>query len=75
MRNPLNYQHLNRLTPSDVGLGFGKTDDSTAFLPLTAFLEQLHALETFQDVSRFAVIVLAPFRLRCCDIKLFPMRK
>jgi hypothetical protein len=44
-------QHLNRSTPSDVGLGFGKTNDWTAFFPLTAFLEQFHALETFQDVS------------------------
>jgi len=44
-------QHPNRSTPSDVGLGFGKTDDTTAFLPLTAFLEQLYALETFQYVS------------------------
>jgi hypothetical protein len=35
----------------NVGLGFGKTNDATAFLPLTAFLEQLDALETFQNVS------------------------
>jgi hypothetical protein len=31
----------------NVGLGFRKTDDATAFLPLTAFLEQLDTLETF----------------------------
>ncbi len=34
-----------------VGLGFGKAHDFAAFLPLPAFLEQLDALETLQDIA------------------------
>ena len=34
-----------------VRLGLGQTDDLAAVFPLTAFLEQLDALETLQDVA------------------------
>jgi hypothetical protein len=31
-------------------LGFAEADDALAFLPLTALLEQLDALEAFEDI-------------------------
>ena len=35
----------------DVRLGLGKADYLGAFLPLTALLQQFHALETLQNVA------------------------
>ena len=34
-----------------VGLRFWQANDFTFFLPLAAFLQELHALEAFEDVS------------------------
>jgi hypothetical protein len=45
-------QHLNRSTSAlGVRFGFGEADNFTAFLPLTAFLEQFDPLETLQNVA------------------------
>ena len=44
-------QRLNRSTVLDVRLGLGQSDDSAAFFPLAALLEQFDTLETFQDVA------------------------
>jgi len=35
----------------DVGLGFTKTEDALAFLPLTTLFENGHALEALEDVA------------------------
>ena len=44
-------ESLQRFSALRVRLCFGKTDNLAAFFPLTAFLEQFHALETLQNVA------------------------
>jgi hypothetical protein len=40
-----------RKSALDVRLGFAKTLNAIARFPLSAFLQEIHALETLQDVA------------------------
>lgn len=44
------------------GLGLFQADDAFAILPFTAFLEQLYALETFENRSVFGSCTTGRFK-------------
>jgi hypothetical protein len=43
--------HVGLRFRSNVGLGLRQADDSLAVLPLAALLQELDALEAFQDIA------------------------